>query len=362
MILVVEPSLKGVRFWTFKERAGRILPSLVVKDFQEVVDKGALKKMVRSLIGKGRLEAVSFRIFFGGDTFKGPTLISEPFFKKFEGLVSFMPFYIPFTCRLLRVFYEEFKKVPLIAFFETAFFQGLPDEEKYYAVPQEHFQKTNLKRYGFHGIYHEFNAETADNKDRILSIVMDKQTTVCAIHKGRPESISLGYTPLEGIMGRTSCGDLDPGIVFYMMKRYKFSIFKMDDILKRESGFVGMTGYDLTFGEFFKLYGCDPKVTLAFDVYQNQILRYIGEGISLLGGLDSIIFSGCHISLLMPLVYRIVKKISFLGIDVKPLPWALKDDFSCISKDDSKVKARINFSALPAVLYYKAKDICGAAQ
>jgi acetate kinase len=94
-------------------------------------------------------------------------------------------------------------------------------------------------------------------------VVIDKQTTVCSARSGNPLSISLGFTPLEGVMSRTSCGDLDPGVVFYLMNNQGFSIYKIDDILKNESGFLGLTGYDLELKELVKFYGKDRKVTLA---------------------------------------------------------------------------------------------------
>ena len=163
-------------------------------------------------------------------------------------------------------------------------------------------------------------------KGNIISVVLDKQTTVCPVKNNLPLAISLGFTPLEGVMSRTSCGDLDPGIVFYLMNAHKFSIYKIDDILKNESGFLGLTGYDLKLKELVKFYGKDPKVNSAFEIYEGQLLKYIGEGISVLGGLDNIVFSGEGVGPLIPVIYSLIKKISFLGINIKSLPWKDKKE------------------------------------
>lgn len=357
MILIVEPNIKEIKIWGYKENAGRLAASVCIEDIEDVKDGQALKKALRGMVKNDKIEAVSFRIIFGGDYFKEPALISEDFFEKFKRLVPFMPFYVPVTCETVRLFFETLKGVPMYAFFETSFFHNLPDDERYYAIPMEYFQKTGMKRYGFHGMYHESNCDDEDRAGKIVSVVLDKQTTVCAIKQNRPLTVSLGYTPLEGVMGRTSCGDLDPGIVFYLMKRYKYSIFEIDDILKRQSGFLGLTGYDLTIKEFAGLYGADKKVTFAFDVYKNQILKYIGEAISCMDGLDTVVFAGEYLGALMPVVYNIMKRIAFLGVTLKELPWAADKERFCITPENSKVQACLNLAPLPKILFNKTKAL-----
>jgi acetate kinase len=254
---------------------------------------------------------------------------------------------------MLEIFYRDFEDIPQVAFFETAFFSRLPEAEKYYAIPREFYQGNRIKKWGFHGIFHEANCEMFSQNEKCISIVFDKQTTVCSVKNHKPFSISLGYTPLEGVMSRTSCGDLDPGIVFYLMNVHKFSIYKIDDILKNESGFLGLTGYDLELKELVKFYGQDPKVNLAFDVYQAQLLKYIGEGISVLGGLDNLVFAGSQVDILLPIIYSLIKKISFLGINTKSLPWKDKKETFQITSKESKIKAYFNRMDLSAVIFYE---------
>jgi acetate kinase len=248
----------------------------------------------------------------------------------------------------------------MFVFFETNFFSRLPNEEKCYAIPVELSKNNSFKRYGYHGIFHEYNAELVSSKSKLISIVFDNKTTVCSALARNPYSISLGYTPLEGIMSASSCGDLDSGIVFYLMKRYGNSLFKIDDILKRQSGFYGLTGYDLKISELIKLYGKDNKVTLAFDVYRNQILKYVGEAISVLGGLDHLIISGSEIKTFLPIIYKLLNDISFLGINLKCLPWSEDSAFVELTTHESDIKVSINYQTVAEIIARKTIKIIKA--
>ncbi|MFA6320509.1 MAG: hypothetical protein WCY36_01490 [Candidatus Omnitrophota bacterium] len=351
MILVIDCDLKQIKIRSFKEVHGSISASDHVKDMEEVRSDAALVKYIRDIAGRSRIRAVSFRILFGGDYFAGPAIIDSRFFTRFEKLTDLFPFYVPPISHMLKNFRAVFKDIPLIAFFETSFFLSLPDEEKYYAMPFKYSEDNKIKKWGFHGIFHSANADMLSVSSKGVSIVFDKQTTVCAVHNRKPLSVSLGYTPLEGVMSRTSCGDMDPGIVFYLMNVHNFSIYKIDEMLKNESGFVGLTGYNIGLNEMLKLRGKDAKVDLAFDIYRAQIMKYIGEGISVMGGLDDIIFSGSNVRLFTPIIYDVLKKISFLGLTVDNLPWAKDKDIITATSADSSIKTRINTMDLSDIIF-----------
>lgn len=349
MILVVDTDLKEVRFWVFKDDGSAKTPYYFAKDIEEVKRSRDLRKDVSGIAGKERVSAISFRILFGGDYFQKPALLDKGFFPRFSSLTGYFPFYIPSVLNMLKIFYRDFKGIPQRAFFETSFFSKLPPEEKYYAIPRQLQDDNRIRKWGFHGLFHEASSLLLPSA-RTVSVVIDKQTTVCSARSGNPLSISLGFTPLEGVMSRTSCGDLDPGVVFYLINNQGFSIYKIDDILKNESGFLGLTGYDLELKELVKFYGKDRKVTLAFDIYQAHLLKYIGEGISAMGGVDNIVFSGNELEPFVPVVFRLLKRISFLGISLKSLPWSAKEDVFSIASTDSKVKAVLNRTSLPNLI------------
>jgi acetate kinase len=352
MILVVDTNLREVKFWVYKKNAPKVLAASFTKDSEELRTSKTLRQEILNLAGRGKINAIAFRILFGGEFFDQAVVIDQGFFAKFAKLTGFFPFYIPLMQEMLKIFYRDFKDIPQIAFFETAFFSKLPEEAKYYAIPQELYKSNKIKKWGFHGIFHESNSSMIPKPGKCISVVFDKQTTVCPVENNIPRSISLGFTPLEGIMSRASCGDMDPGIVFYLMNVHKFSIYKIDDILKNESGFLGLTGYDLELKELVQFYGKDPKVNLAFEIYQAQLLKYIGEGISVLGGLDSIVFSGAEVGPLTPIIHSLIKKISFLGINTRSLPWTGKKEIFPVTSDESKLKVYLNRMDLSEVIFH----------
>lgn len=352
MILVVDCNLRDVLIFAYTKKPGGLSVSSARIDIDETRDPGALERRVRALAGKEKIEAVSFRVIFGGDYFTGPTPVAGAFFARFRRLIDLFPFYAPTMLELLQRFRTAFRGIRLTAFFETSFFLRLPDEEKYYALPFEFHRERGIKKWGFHGIYHEANARIFSRDTRVISVVLDKQTTVSAIRDGRPLSISLGYTPLEGVMSRTSCGDLDPGIVLYLMNVCGYSLYRVDQMLKNESGFLGLTGYDVGMKELIRMRGRDAKVALAFDVYRAQLMKYIGEGIANMGGVDAIVFAGEYADTLVPVTHDLLKKISFLGINTVGLPWAkVAQGVSDISSDTSKIRVCINRTDLARTIF-----------
>jgi acetate kinase len=355
MILVIDYNLKELKIWSFKESKKGLLSSFFIKDAEEAKDNDSLKRCIRSIAGKDRLKAFAFRILSGGDYFAKPAIVNSDFFGKFKKLTDLLPFYIPSMLGMIKRFKDTFKDTPVLTFFETSFFLNLPDEEKYYALPFEYYKNSRIKKFGFHGLFHEANAGIIAQGSKVISIVFDRQTTVCAVYNKRPLSISLGYTPLEGIMSRRACGDLDPGIAFYLMNIHNFSIYEIDEILKNESGFVGLTGYDIDLKDMFKLLGKDPRVDLAFDVYKAQILKHIGEGISVMGGIDNIIFSGDNVGIFTPIIYNILKSISFLGINIEELPWASDKALGSITSKESKIRSFVNRVSLPAIIFHETE-------
>ncbi len=352
MILIVDVGTKYTKICSF-DKSKEIGSFCFAAD--ELTEKN-LEKKIAQTFKRLPVTTIAFRILFGADYFKGPVAVDKKFFKQFEKLIDLFPFYVPQARRTLLLFLRCFRRAALVAFFETSFFTKLAREESHYAIPYQYQKDNRIKKFGFHGIFHEAAANLFPKNKKIISIVLDKQTTVCSIYKGMPSTISLGYTPLEGIMSRTSCGDLDPGIVFYLLDKGHYSLFKVDEILKNASGFKGLTGYDLSFEEFIKLYGRDSRVNLAFEVYQSQILKYIGEGVAILGGVDVIVLSGCFTCNMQAFIHNLVKKISFLGINLKGFPWGSQKELVKVTSDSSGVEAWLNYRSIEKTILLSLTD------
>jgi len=358
MMLIIDHNLKQAEFTLFD--AGNGKPSAAAKrqaPMDSALEPGFLDPLIRDMASAGPLDSACVRLRFGGDLFNGPARVDKAFLETYAGLTPHFPFYIPLTHAFLKRLLASLNHVPLHAFFETALFCGLPEQEKIYAVPREYNEKLGLRRFGYHGLFHGYHADRLDVDGTVLSVVLDKQTTVCAIENGKPSYISVGYTPLEGVMGRTSCGDLDPGVAFYLLRERRESFYGIDNLLKKKSGFRGLTGFDLEIGDLYRHAGDEPKVKRAFNIYFNQVLRHMGAALAVSGPLSGLVFGGRFVSDLEPVAYRLAKKLTFLGVSLKALPWEKGDSgFDEVSDPGSRVRVALNRETLPEVLCESALE------
>ena len=356
MILIIEPTINEIRLKDIKTKEINNSFKLLKINIGEFSNHKQLRKKIDLIKGEKRIQAIAIRLLFGGDLFNQAEIVDELFFIKLRKLIPIRPVYISTILNFLTILHEVCSDELIIAFFETGFFRKLPEIEKHYAIPQDNKNENEFRKWGFHGIWHRYNATIPKDSNKTISIVLDNQTTVCAIENNRPVCISYGCTPLEGIMSKQSCGDLDPGIVFYLMNQNNYSVHEIDDILKRKSGFIGLTGYSLEPYELIKRYGTDKKVELAFNIYINQIKKYIGESIALLEGVDSIVFTGNYVDDLIPIIYKLLKDISFLDRDIQELPWEFQNDVIRITLDNSCVHVYLNKISLTQVIYTLTKE------
>ncbi len=341
MIIVVEPTAQKARFRAFGAKKDRAHEWEYSKELDRTRLTRQLTRILRELRGNEPLEAVAFRLRFGGSAFHKPVRLTGSFSAQYARSARHFPLYVPPVNNLIALFVRELKNTPLFAFFETSLFSALPRGERSYPIASEFYDDGAIMKWGYHGIFHGAHAGMFEKKDRVISIVMDNHTTVCAIKGRAPLTVSLGCTPLEGIMSARSCGDIDPGLIIYLMKEHGFSLYRIDEILKNESGFIGMTGYHLPPADLIRFYGRNEKVTLAFEVYRNQVLKHIGDGIAMMGGVDRIIFTGELVKPLNRIIYSILKDMSFLEMNLTEMPWDLSKTLVPLTSAASKRHAYI---------------------
>lgn len=246
-------------------------------------------------------DLIALRSVFGGEEFREPTVVNAKVIQRLEQLVPHAPLHIPATLSLLRACRQSLKKVPLVLVFETAFFVDLPLREFRYALDPKLAQTRGLRRYGFHGIMHEsVSNQVARQRHemgrhepaRILSICLEPQPELAAILGNRPLMVTSGATPLEGLPGQTTCGELDPSIVIMLAQKKGWGPEQINNLLTRESGWLGITGEHVDLKTLF--ISEKPECQLAREMFQYRLLQACGAGIAALGGLDVIAFSGRH--------------------------------------------------------------------
>ncbi len=356
MVIIIEPTLKKISISVFNSADKNFRSKNIDIKYIECQNSSQLQTLISSLVNGKNVKAISVRILFGGNEFRKTVLLNDDFFKKSKKLLPLRSHYILRLREFLHILGEAFSNTPIILFFDTAFFADLPASETCYAIPEEYFGQISLKKWGFHGIWHKYNGEIPKNKDKTISIVLDKHTTVCGIRNNKPVVSSIGITPLEGIMGKTSSGDIDPGIVFYLMKQHDLSIFQLDKILKKNSGFKGLTNYDMDPDKLINYCGTDEKIDLAFQIYLNQLKKYIGESMAILQGVTNVVISGDYLNAFNPLIFKILKELSCFDIQLKELPWESKKRDMVISSDESVIQVYLNRLKLSEVLFLLTRD------
>jgi acetate kinase len=321
MIIIVEPAVMQTRFTAFGA-AGTVTETWQHTGAASgTAEAEQLTVILRRLTGNEPVEAVAFHLYFGGEFFDKPVRVTAGFISTMKKMAAFSPLYLPAVCGSMELFRTMLKDTPLFAFSETSLFSGLPARERRYPIAPKFFGDSGVMKRGFHGIYHGMHAARFGRHARVISVVLDRYTSVCALDRGTAASVSFGWTPLEGIMSGRSCGDVDPGIIVYLMKEHGYSMYRIDDLLKKESGFYGMTGSDLPPETLIGLYGKVPEVTLAFDVYKNQILKHIGDALTVMNGFEIMVFAGQNVLPFRPIVEGLAKQLSFMGVQVSGAPW-----------------------------------------
>ncbi len=254
---------------------------------------GALDAFLRRH-GIAGVSCVSHRVVHGGD-FQQPVKLDERVEAEIERLAPFAPLHNPPALEAIRACRKHFgPAVAQIAVFDTAFFAALPDVARLYALPRELAQK-GLRRYGFHGIAHQSmwrawcDAEGRD-RGRAISLQLGAGCSVTAVRDGRAVDTSMGFSPLEGLVMATRCGDIDAGLVMYLERELGWSSERIDETLNRRSGLAGVSGRS---GDMRALLESDdPDARRAIDLYCYRARKYIGAYAIALGGADAILFGG----------------------------------------------------------------------
>jgi acetate kinase len=290
--------------------------------------------------------AVGNRIAHGGELFDSSVLIDEDAIAKIKSLTDLAPLHTPGNLAGVRAMQEVLPGVPQVAVFDTAFHHTMPAKSYLYALPYEYYQKYGVRRYGFHGTSHQFVAEKAAKmvgKDwknlKIISCHLGSGASICAIDHGKSFDTTMGMTPLEGLIMGSRCGDVDPGVLTFLMDKEKMSLKDMSTMLNKKSGLVGISGgkqdmRDIRAGRD----AGDERCTYAFDMFAQRVKRYIGGYMAEMGGCDLLLFTGGIGENAWFMRHPILENMECLGIKIDmELNDKIMGDDQVISTPDSKV-------------------------
>jgi acetate kinase len=280
-----------------------------------------IPKLLEALPEGVKIQGVGHRAVHGGTEFTRPVRIDDEVIARIESLSALAPLHTPANLAGIHAARELLPDVCHVAVFDTAFHATLPRRASTYALPQELAEKHAIRRYGFHGTSHAYVASKAaefleeDVRNlRIITCHLGSGASVCAVEYGRSVETSMGMTPLEGLVMGTRCGDLDPGVLLFLMREEGYTVDQLDDLLNKRSGLTGLSGVgnDMRDIERRAAEG-DEACRMAIQVFTHQVRKYIGAYAAVMGGVDAIVFTAGIGENSETIRHRIAQRLDFLG-------------------------------------------------
>ncbi len=243
--------------------------------------------------------AVGNRVAHGGEIFKDSAIVTDKVIEQIKSLEHLAPLHTPGNLAGIYAMREVLPGVPQTVVFDTAFHSTLPPKSYLYGLPYEYYEKYGIRRYGFHGTSHKFVAEKAAkmigkdwNDLKIISCHLGSGASIAAINHGKSFDTTMGMTALEGLIMGSRCGDVDPGVILYLMDQGMDSK-ALTKLLYKQSGLIGISGdkqdmRDIRAGRD----AGDERATYAFDMFAQRVKRYIGGYMAEMGGCDLLLFTG----------------------------------------------------------------------
>lgn len=277
-----------------------------IKEETEIKNhKEGLEKVVNLLLDEkvgviqstDEIKAVGHRVVHGGSDFTKTTVVTQEVKDKIKELFSLAPQHNPANLEGIEVAESIFTKAKQVAVFDTAFHQTMPVKAYKYAIPNKFLDDDNVRLYGFHGTSHKYVSEQAidylgkENANKIITVHLGNGCSMTAIQDGKSIDHSLGFGPVTGLIMGTRCGDIDHTLVFYLVNSLGYDLDYVNDMLQKESGMFGLTGFsDLRDIESGAEKG-DKDCQLALDMNAYRIKKYIGSYVAAMNGLDAVIFT-----------------------------------------------------------------------
>ena len=271
---------------------------------------------------KEEICAVGHRVAHGGENFKASVKITPKVKQDIEKCCELAPLHNPANLKGILSIDAILPEVPQVAVFDTSFHQSMPAHAYLYAIPYEYYEKYNIRRYGFHGTSHKFVAQKACDilgknweEMKIITCHLGNGASIAAIENGKSVETSMGFTPIEGLMMGTRAGDLDIGVVLYLMEKENLDYKEINNLLNKKSGVMGISGlsFDMRDIENAVLEGHE-RATIAQDMYCHRVKKYIGAYAAVMDGVDLIIFTGGIGENDAMIREKVAEGLTFLGV------------------------------------------------
>lgn len=290
--------------------------------------------------------AVGHRVVHGGEKFTSSCLINDGSMKAIEECNDLAPLHNPANLIGIRACQELMPGVPMVAVFDTAFHQTMPDVAYTYGIPYEYYEKYKVRRYGFHGTSHSYvSKRTAEivgkpyDQMKIIVCHLGNGASISAVNCGKSVDTSMGLTPLEGLVMGTRSGDLDPAIIDFVGKKEGLSLDEMNEVLNKKSGMLGISGVSSDGRDLEAAAETGNKrAQLALDVFDYRVIKYIGAYAAAMNGVDAIAFTAGIGENNIKMRKDVCSSLTYLGVKLDEEKNNVRGEERIISADDSKVQ------------------------
>lgn len=317
--------------------------------------KAGIKMVLEALVDKKigviksltEINACGHRVAHGGEIFKQSVLVDETVKAEIKKLIALAPLHIPANLQGIEAMESILPGTPQVAVFDTSFHQTMPEYAYLYAIPYEYYESDKIRRYGFHGTSHRFVAPKAAQmagldiaNSKIISCHLGSGASICAVKNGKSVDTSMGFTPVEGLIMGSRCGDLDLGVLLYIAEKENMDCKEMNNFINKKCGLNGITGGVVDMRDIIagKKEG-KKRETFAFDMFAYRVKKYIGAYAAAMGGVDAILFTGGIGENAWLQRQAICQGLEFLGVEIdEKANEAMAGKDGIISKADSRVK------------------------
>lgn len=320
--------------------------------------KGAIEAILRVLTDKtdgviasfDEIGAVGHRLVHGGEKFSSSVLIDDAVKEMVRECYPLAPLHNPANMTGVEAITALMPDVPQVGVFDTAFHQTMPAKSYMYALPYKYYQQDAIRRYGFHGTSHRYVSQRVCeflgvdiHGQRIITCHIGNGGSITAIVDGKSVDTSMGLTPTEGLMMGTRVGDIDPGALTYLMTKHHLSVDELQAIINKDSGVAGVSGISSDMREIeAAVKDGDPRATLALDMYEQRIIKYIGAYAAEMGGVDIIVFTGGVGENQTGVRENVCKPLAFMGVEIDTaLNATVRGTETLISTPSSRIKVAV---------------------
>jgi len=319
--------------------------------------KDAIQATIRALVNEkigvisdmSEISAVGHRVVHGGEKFHDSVVIDDEVMKAIEECIDLAPLHNPPNIIGIRACKQIMPDTPMVAVFDTAFHQTLPEYAYLYALPYDIYKKYGIRKYGFHGTSHKYVAERAAvmlnrplEELKLITCHLGNGASICAIKDGKSVDTSMGFTPLAGLAMGTRSGSIDPAVVAFLIDKEKMTVDEINDFLNKKSGVLGISGISSDFRDLEAAAdGGNERAKLAIDIFCYRVKKYIAEYSAVTEGIDAVIFTAGIGENNARVRKQIVNGLEYLGIKIDSEKNNVRGKEVDISAGDAIVKTLV---------------------